>query len=69
MTNAMKALISTFINAVFGVLLAFDIVMTQEQIGAIMLAVNALLAIVVALTANSSPTLAKGANALTGATP
>jgi uncharacterized MnhB-related membrane protein len=68
-TNAMKALVSTAINGIFAVLIAFDVTLTQEQIGAIMLVVNTLLAIAVLLTANASPTLATGANALTGKKP
>jgi uncharacterized MnhB-related membrane protein len=66
MTNAIKALLSTAINALFGVLIAFDVVMTEAQVGAIMIFVNAVMAIIVVATANNSPTLATGANALTG---
>jgi uncharacterized MnhB-related membrane protein len=66
MTNALKALISIAINALFGVLIAFDVLLTEAQIGSIMVAVNAILAIIVYLTAGLSPALNPGRSAITG---
>lgn len=66
MTNALKALITTAINALMGVLIAFDVLLTQAQIGSIMVAVNAILAIIVYVTASQSPALARHRNAITG---
>lgn len=53
-TNATKAQIIAAINAVFGLLIAFNVILTQAQIGAVDTAVNALLALVVALTFTQS---------------
>jgi hypothetical protein len=50
MTNATKAQIIVFINAIFGLLQAFGIDFTDEQQGAVLVVVNALLALWVGLT-------------------
>lgn len=54
MTNATKLQIVTFINAIMGVLIAFDVLLTQAQLGAIDIAVNAALALIGALTFTNS---------------
>lgn len=55
MTNATKALIVAAINAAFGVAQAFNVPITDKQVGALMLFVNAVLALAVVLTYKSSP--------------
>lgn len=55
MTNATKALIIAVVNAGFGVVQAFDVPLTDKQIGALMVFANAALALVVALTYKQSP--------------
>lgn len=55
MTNATKAQIIAAVNALLGLAVAFNVVLTQTQIGAIGVAVNAVLAIVVGLTFKQSP--------------
>lgn len=56
MTNATKALLIALINSLLGVLAAFGAGFTEAQNGAILAAVNAGLALVVALTYKNSPT-------------
>lgn len=53
-TNAAKAQIALLINAVFGVLQAFSIVATQAQIASVQIAVDALLAVLIAMTYQQS---------------
>lgn len=55
MTNATKAGIITLINAGLGLAIAFDIALTQGQVGAIMAVANAALALWVGLTKQNSP--------------
>jgi hypothetical protein len=50
MTNATKAQLVIFINAIFAFLQAFGIDLTDEQQGAILVLVNATLALWVGLT-------------------
>jgi hypothetical protein len=66
LTNAQKGLISTFISAVLSLIVAFGVDLSGNQVGAIIAAVNAGLALWIGLTASSSPALQPGANALTG---
>lgn len=53
-TNAAKAQIALLINAVFGVLQAFSVVATQAQIASVQIAVDALLAVLIAMTYTQS---------------
>lgn len=53
-TNAAKAQIALLINAAFGVLQAFSIVATQAQIASVQIAVDALLAVLIAMTYTQS---------------
>lgn len=50
MTNATKALIIAFANAIIGLLVAFDVVLTETQQTAILVTLNAGLALWVGLT-------------------
>lgn len=54
MTNATKAQIIVVINALFAFLQAFGVDLTDEQQGAILVLINALLGLWVGLTYNSS---------------
>lgn len=54
MTNATKAQIIVFINAIFAVLQAFGVDFTDEQQGAILVLINAIIALWVGLTYKSS---------------
>jgi hypothetical protein len=54
MTNATKAQIIVFINAIFGILTAFNIELSDAKEGAILVLVNASLGLWVAFTYNSS---------------
>lgn len=54
MSNATKANVIAAINGIFGVLLAFHIALSQTQIGAIDIAVNAVLALLVGATFTQS---------------
>lgn len=54
MTNATKAGIITLINAGLGLAAAFDVALTQAQIGAILMFANAGLALWVGLTKQNS---------------
>ena len=56
MTNATKAQIIAAVNAAFGLLVAFHVALTTAQIGAVDTAVNAGLALVVAMTYTASKT-------------
>ena len=49
-SNATKAQILAAINAVLGLLIAFHVVFTQEQMGAIDVAINAIASLIVGLT-------------------
>lgn len=53
-TNATKAQIISAINAIFGVLIAFNVVLSQSQLGAIDIAANAVLSLFVAITYTAS---------------
>lgn len=53
-TNATKAQIIAVVNALLGLLIAFDIVFTQTQLSAIDVFVNAVLALFVGLTYTQS---------------
>lgn len=53
-TNAAKAQIALLINAVFGILQAFSVVATQAQIASVQIAVDALLAVLIAMTYQQS---------------
>lgn len=53
-TNATKAQIISAINAVFAVLIAFNVVLSQSQLGAVDIAVNAVLSLFVAITYTAS---------------
>jgi len=53
-TNATKAQIIVVINAIFGVLGAFHLVLTQTQLSAIEIAVNAVLGLLVSATYTQS---------------
>lgn len=55
LTNATKALIIAAMNALLGVAVAFGIQLTVQQLGAIDVAMNAILALIVALTYKDSP--------------
>lgn len=55
MTNATKAQIIAAVNALLGLAVAFDVVLTQAQIGAVDVAVNAVLSLLVGLTFKQSP--------------
>ena len=54
MTNATKAQVIALVNAVLGILLAFHVVLTTEQLGAVQTAVNAGLGLIVAMTFTQS---------------
>jgi hypothetical protein len=54
-TNATKATIIALVNAAFALAIAFDIVLTQAQQGAILAFVNAGLAAYVGITYKDSP--------------
>jgi hypothetical protein len=54
MTNATKALIISALNAGIGLVVAFGVVLTPAQIGAILTFANAAGALVVALTYKNS---------------
>ena len=54
MTNATKAQVLAVVNAAIGVLLAFHVILTQPQLGAIDIAVNAVLSLWVGLTYTQS---------------
>ena len=60
MTNATKALIIAVVNAGFGVALAFNLPLTDVQIGSLLLLVNAALSLVVGLTYKNSPKRVSG---------
>ena len=53
-TNATKAQIIAAVNAIFGLLIAFNVVLTQAQIGAVDTAINAVLGLFVLLTYTQS---------------
>lgn len=53
-TNATKSQIITAINSIFGILIAFNLVFTQTQMGAIDIAVNAFLSLLVGVTYGKS---------------
>ena len=53
-TNASKAQLILAINAVFAALVVFHVALTQAQIGAVDLAVNAVLSLFVGLTYTQS---------------
>lgn len=53
-TNATKAQIIAAVNAIFGLLIAFNVVLTQAQIGAVDSAINAVLGLFVLLTYTQS---------------
>lgn len=55
MTNSLKAGIIAALNGAFGVAIAFDVPLTEIQIGAINVFVNAILGLWVALTYKNSP--------------
>lgn len=55
MTNATKAQIIAAVNALLALAVAFNVALTQAQIGAVGVVVNALLALVVGLTFKQSP--------------
>lgn len=55
MTNATKALLITFFNSLLGLCIAFGLVLTDAQTGAVMLFLNSALALFVALTYKDSP--------------
>jgi uncharacterized MnhB-related membrane protein len=54
MTNATKANIIALVNAIFGLLTAFDVAFTEAQKGAIIAVVNALFAVFVTTTYTQS---------------
>lgn len=54
-TNATKAQIIAAVNGLLGLAVAFNVVLTQTQIGAVDVAVNAALALAVGLTFKQSP--------------
>lgn len=54
MTNATKANIISAVNAILGLLIAFNVAFSQAQLGAIDVAVNAILAVIVGLTFTQS---------------
>ncbi|MCR4341588.1 MAG: hypothetical protein NUW01_17065 [Gemmatimonadaceae bacterium] len=54
MTNSTKAQVLALINALLLLAVAFDVALTQAQIGAIGVAVNAVLAVWVGLTYKDS---------------
>lgn len=53
-TNAVKAQVIVAANAVLALLVAFDVVLTQAQLGAIDVVLNAVLGLFVALTYTQS---------------
>jgi hypothetical protein len=55
LTNATKAQIIVAINAIFGLLTAFDIGISDTQKGAIIVAANAILGFFVGATYKNSP--------------
>lgn len=55
-SNATKANVIALVNSLFGVLIAFNIVFTQTQMGAIDIFLNAVLALAVGLTYKQSAT-------------
>jgi len=54
MTNATKASIIATVNATFGLLVAFNVALTEGQQGAIITFVNAALGLVIAMTFTNS---------------
>lgn len=54
-TNAVKAGIIALVNAALGLLVAFDVALSQLQQGAVLAFVNAALALWVSLTYKDSP--------------
>jgi hypothetical protein len=50
MTNATKANVIALVNAALGILITFNVILTQTQVGAIEIGVNAALAFFVAGT-------------------
>ena len=54
MTNATKANIIAALNALLGVLITFHVFLTQAQLGAIDVAANAILALIIGLTFTES---------------
>jgi hypothetical protein len=54
-TNSTKALIIAVLNALLGVAVSFNIGLSDAQTGAIMIAANAVLALIVGLTYKNSP--------------
>lgn len=54
MTNATKAVIISVVNAVLGLLVAFGMALTPEQIGAVLALANSVGALVVGLTYKDS---------------
>jgi uncharacterized membrane protein len=54
-TNATKAQVITVVNALLGLLVAFDVALTTAQQGAITVAANAILSLWVVLTYKDSP--------------
>lgn len=55
LTNATKAQIIATVNAVLGLLIAFHVVLTAAQLGAVDVAANAVLSLIVGLTYTASP--------------
>ena len=55
MTNATKATVIALVNAAFALAVAFDVVLTEAQQGAIIAFVNVALAAYVGLTYKDSP--------------
>ena len=55
MSNATKAQILALVNALLLLAVAFDVALTQAQIGAVGVAVNAVLSLWVGLTYGRSP--------------
>lgn len=55
MTNATKAGIMALINAVLGLAVAFNVVLTTGQQGAVITAANAVLSLWIVLTYKQSP--------------
>lgn len=54
MTNATKGLVAAFINAVLSAVVTFGVDLSTDQVGAIMLCVNAALALWIGLTYTQS---------------
>ena len=55
MTNNIKAQIGFAVNAVLGAVVLFGVDLSKEQIGGVVLAVNAILALIQSLTYKDSP--------------